>query len=121
MLQFVKDIWQGRFQYGFALGVGGFNINRYTNGAWIFNLVGPNLESSATGHWPWPLFEASCHVGENFMWHVGLLGVTFGKCMEHDLDEEGHIAGPDRSKYYVFLKCINHMNKTFEEIIYNAK
>ena len=120
LLSKLMDYWQGRFQYGFGTSIGCLNINRYTNGSWVFGIVGPTFESSGTGHWPWHMFEAIYLTGPGSAWHVGLLGVTIGMLKEHEVDEEGMIDGPDKNRYFMFFKCINHYNQTFEEIIDNA-
>lgn len=122
MLQSLKDhfsrVWQRRFVYGVTFSTGGFAINRYANGAFIFSLQGPTVFSAGTGHWPWTLIEAVAMTGPKASFHVGLLGLTFGLMHTHTVDNEtGEIVGPDRRKFYFFFKGINHQGKQIEEIV----
>jgi hypothetical protein len=118
MLQLIKDMWQGRFDHGFTLTFGGVSVNRYDNGEFAFSFAGPCLLSVATGHWPWYLFEVNKLTGDRGSWTVGLLGLTVGMAMVHDLDQHTQeTVGPDKPKYYFFFKAINHHQQQFEEII----
>ena len=125
MLQSFKDrlfnIWQSRFTRGVSLAFGGMSVNKYENGEFAITLAGPNVLSTATGHWPWFTFEVSKLTGPAGSWHIGLLGFTVGMTMVHTTNTEtGEIIGPDKPKYYFFFKGINHFNQQFEEIIKDA-
>lgn len=120
MLKFVRDKlaarWQDRFRYGvgFTLGAIGFTVHR-TGTAFTGN--GPMILSPGTGHWPWYVVEWGLGVGSIPSWHFGLLGLTVGMVMQHDINEKGEVAGPDFRKYYWFFKGLNHQGKELEEII----
>ena len=122
MFQSLKDKlhfhWQGRFRYGFNIGIGGVGLNRYDNGAFVFTTTGPTFISGGTGHWPWYMWDVAVANGPRPSWHIGVLGFTIGKVIINSYDDKlGEIVGPDRSKYYFFFKGINHQSKEFEEII----
>jgi hypothetical protein len=83
-------------------------------------LSGPRIGSPGTGHWPWFLFEVVFSYNKldgNLSWHIGVLGFTVGKLVTHDFNEDGTIAGPDKSKHYFFFKGINHQYKDIGEIL----
>jgi hypothetical protein len=120
MTQFIKDrlaaIWQDRFRFGVSLNFGDLQLVRYQQGT-MFTWHGPGAISVNTGHWPWVLFEVGGTTGAMPSWTIGILGFTFGMVMEHAIDEEGEVAGPDFKKYYWFFKGLNHRGQPLEEII----
>ena len=118
MLKLLIDKWQGRFQHGVSLGLGGLALHRYSNGAYVVTLTGPNVASAGTGHWPWLVLDLAFASGVKPSWHVGILGFTVGKVIVNSYDQKlGEIVGPDRNKYYFFFKGINHRQQDLEEII----
>jgi hypothetical protein len=59
--------------YGIAVTSGDISICRYDNGAFMTGVHGPSIQSVATGHWPWYLFEVSKLTGCKGQWAAGLL------------------------------------------------
>ena len=120
MLKYVKNVlanrWQGRFQYGFGFSIGSIGLTRHKYGVVLMG-NGPMVLSPGTGHWPWYMFEFGVAGGAQPSWHIGVLGLTVGMQIEHCVNEEGMVDGPDFKKYYWFFKGLNHQSKELGEII----
>jgi hypothetical protein len=113
----LAEAWESRFQHGVAVSLGDLSINRFHNGEYIGTIHVLSLGSTGTGHWPWYVFEFGFCTGPRGSWHIGVLGLTVGKVIVNDYDQEtGEIVGPDKVKYYWFFKGINHKDKQLEEI-----
>jgi hypothetical protein len=124
MFQKLKDhcsrLWQGRFRYGFEFIPATFVINRFENNEFRVVCGLGMLLSSGTGHWPLVLAEFGAQTGSRRSWHVGLLGLTIGRCWlsQFEVMESGEKeVRPDICKLYFFFKCLNHQAQSVEEII----
>jgi hypothetical protein len=83
----------------------------------LFELTGPGIVSSGTGHWPFYLFHFVAATGHLAAWQLSVMGLTIGMTKVRNLDEDGNVAGPDKNKHYFFLSALNHKDKLLEEII----
>jgi hypothetical protein len=113
----IKKIWQGRFKRGADVSFGGCNFTKFDNKQVSVSLSLLTVKSVGTKHWPFKLFEVKLVTGRITMWHVCILGLMFGVSMKHDVDAKGDLAGPDKKHFYYGFICINHNNKTFEEVV----
>lgn len=120
MFRTIGRLWQRRFFHGFDFTPMSLVINRYENGEFrgVFGLG--MLVSSGTAHWPALLAEAGFQTGSRKSWHAGLLGLTIGQAWvpQYEVMESGESeVRPDKFKFYVFFKCLNHQGQSVEEII----
>ena len=117
MLNMNKYVVTNLFKFGLHFEFGSFALNRYQNGQFRGKLSFLSLTSSGTGHWPFAVFDLNFITGFQSAWQLMVCGITVGSRKVHSLNEDGSIAGPDKSKLYLFLSCLNHRNQTMEEII----
>jgi hypothetical protein len=105
------------FEYGFSIGIGSVNCNKFANGNYRVDIAGPSILSSATGHWPFNTFRFVATNGDLAAWQLTVMGLTIGVQKMNDVDDAGVLQGPDFNKFYVFFSCLNHKDQLLEEII----
>lgn len=118
MLNMSQYILADRFKFGAQIELISGALNRYVGGQIRGKLTIGMITSSGTGHWPFALFDLNFITGANAAWQVTVCGITVGSRKVQQLNEDGTIAGPDKREYYSFISCLNHKNKTLEDITY---
>lgn len=105
------------FRFGFDVVFGGLAINRYTGGEIRGKACFLSLLSPGTGHFPFTVFSLDFLTGSMAAFQMTVLGLTYGRKLVHDTNEDGTIAGPDKRVNYWYFSCLNHQHKLVEEII----
>ena len=110
-------VCEGLFKYGFQFTGLSASINRFDNGNFKFEITGPSIISTATGHWPYHTFHLVAVTGHLAGWQASIMGLTFGSQLIRNVDKDGQLLGPDYRKFYWFFMALNHRDKMLIEII----
>ena len=113
----IKRLWEGRFTRGFGFSTLDYSVARFKKLGERHRFTVFQIISMNTGHFPFSVLDLAVQTGVRRTGHLTVLGFTVYTTLVPDVDlETGELLGADKRIWKFFFSCINHQNKTMEDI-----